>query len=57
MSSRIGRKWTQKEIDVLKKMITEGYNAESIATRLERCKKGVSSKAYSMKLRFSKTKS
>ena len=51
--SRIGQRWTIEEVDELKRMIAEGKKPLQIAQELNRCDKGVMSKAYSLKLKFS----
>lgn len=55
-STRIGSRWTLEEVEQLKKMVHEGKTPDAIAETLGRCDKGVKSKAYSLKLRFWKSK-
>ena len=53
---RIGTKWTEEDIKVLKARISEFVPVPDIADELGRCQKGVRSKGYSLGLRFSKPK-
>ncbi len=56
LPSRIGEKWTPEEVIQLRDMISAGKKPREIATELRRCEKGVKSKAYSMKIKFSKVR-
>jgi len=51
--NRIGQRWTPEEIDQLTDLISLGKDPYEIANILGRCDKGVKSKAYSLKLKFS----
>lgn len=52
--SRIGQRWTNEEVELLRKLIDDGNDPYQIANALRRCDKGVKSKAYSLKLKFGK---
>ena len=54
--NRIGTKWSENDIQILKSMITEETPVKKIADELGRCEKGVRSKAYSLGLKFGKRK-
>lgn len=54
--NRIGEKWSDSDVVVLKDLITENTPVSQIARELGRCEKGVRSKAYSLGLKFSKRK-
>ncbi len=54
-SSRIGQRWTNEEVELLRKLVDEGNSPNHIADALRRCDKGVKSKAYSLKLKFRKS--
>ena len=56
MQSKIGSKWTVQEVDKLRELMALGKKASEIADEIGRCDKGVKSKAYSLKLKFGKTK-
>ena len=53
---RIGTKWTESDIKILKRRVSEYVPVPNIADELGRCEKGVRSKGYSLGLKFSKPK-
>jgi|GEM_PF-6944174 len=51
---RIGSKWTEADIGILKDRVAEKVPVADIANELCRCEKGVRSKGYSIGLKFGK---
>ena len=52
--NRIGQKWSQDDVAILKARIASQTGVPAIANELGRCEKGVRSKAYSLGLKFGK---
>jgi len=53
---RIGSKWTENDVRILKERIVQKVPVPEIANELCRCEKGVRSKGYSLGLKFGKPK-
>ena len=51
---RIGQKWSEEDVSILKARINSQTPVPAIADELGRCEKGVRSKAYSLGLKFGK---
>lgn len=54
--NRIGTKWSEKDVKLLRARVLELVPVPTIADELGRCEKGVRSKGYSLGLKFSKPK-
>lgn len=52
MTSKIGTKWSEDDIAMLIELISTKTPVPKIADVLQRCEKGVRSKAYSLGLKF-----
>jgi len=52
--NRIGQRWSELDVKILKDRISEKVPVPKIADELGRCEKGVRSKGYSLGLKFSK---
>jgi hypothetical protein len=53
---RIGSKWSENDVRVLKERIIQKVSVPDIADELGRCEKGIRSKTYSLGLKFGKSK-
>lgn len=53
---RIGSKWTDVDVSILKDRVLQAVSVPEIAIELGRCEKGVRSKGYSLGLKFGKRK-
>jgi len=54
MMNRIGQRWSELDVKILKDRVSEKIPVPKIADELGRCEKGVRSKGYSLGLKFSK---
>lgn len=54
--NRIGSKWTENDVGILKDRVLQKVPVPDIANELGRCEKGVRSKGYSLGLKFGKPK-